>query len=78
MGLVMQEPTLFNYTIKENILYGNTMATDSEIREATVVANASEFIESQELFQAYEDSASVLYAAYQQHSSEIITKIGQE
>ena len=26
MGLVMQEPTLFNYTIKENILYGNNDA----------------------------------------------------
>ena len=23
MGLVMQEPTLFNYTIHENILYGS-------------------------------------------------------
>ena len=23
MGLVMQEPTLFNYSIKENVLYGN-------------------------------------------------------
>jgi len=34
MGLVMQEPTLFNYTIKENILYGKDDALDSEIREA--------------------------------------------
>ncbi len=34
MGLVMQEPTLFNYTIKENILYGKSLAYDSEIREA--------------------------------------------
>lgn len=50
MGLVMQEPTLFNYTIKENILYGAPFAKDSEIREATSVANALEFIESQELF----------------------------
>ena len=25
MGLVMQEPTLFNYTISENILYGERM-----------------------------------------------------
>ena len=42
----MQEPTLFNYTIKENILYGNPLAKDSEIRESTSVANALEFIES--------------------------------
>jgi ABC-type multidrug transport system fused ATPase/permease subunit len=46
MGLVMQEPTLFNYTIKENILYGNSYAKDSEIREAAKIANAIEFIES--------------------------------
>ena len=26
MGLVMQEPTLFNYTIRENILYGKMKA----------------------------------------------------
>ena len=29
MGLVMQEPTLFNYTISENILYGHDQATNS-------------------------------------------------
>ena len=46
MGLVMQEPTLFNYTIKENILYGNSTAKESEIREAAKIANAIEFIES--------------------------------
>lgn len=42
----MQEPTLFNYTIKENILYGKSNASDHEIREAAKVANAIEFIES--------------------------------
>lgn len=31
MGLVMQEPTLFNYTISDNILYGKLNATNSEI-----------------------------------------------
>lgn len=31
MGLVMQEPTLFNYTITENILYGKMDALNSEI-----------------------------------------------
>ncbi len=29
MGLVMQEPTLFNYTITENILYGALHATNT-------------------------------------------------
>lgn len=28
MGLVMQEPTLFNYSIKENILYGKDKASN--------------------------------------------------
>ena len=40
MGYVMQEPTLFNYTIKENVLYGNSIAKDSEIKEAVAIANA--------------------------------------
>jgi len=34
MGLVMQEPTLFNYSIRENILYGKLKANNKEIREA--------------------------------------------
>ena len=46
MGLVMQEPTLFNYTIEENILYGKSNAKNSEIYEAAKVANALEFIQS--------------------------------
>ena len=45
MGLVMQEPTLFNYNITENILYGKMDATNTEIREAASIANALEFIE---------------------------------
>ena len=47
MGLVMQEPTLFNYNILENILYGKLNATNKEVREAAEIANAIEFIESQ-------------------------------
>lgn len=46
MGLVMQEPTLFNYTITENILYGKMDATNGEILEVAEIANAMEFIES--------------------------------
>lgn len=44
MGMVMQEPTLFNYNITENILYGKLDAANSEINEAATIANALEFI----------------------------------
>jgi ATP-binding cassette, subfamily B (MDR/TAP), member 1 len=32
IGIVMQEPLLFNTTIKENILYGNENADDAKVR----------------------------------------------
>lgn len=34
MGLVMQEPSVFNYSILENILYGDTGALNSDVRQA--------------------------------------------
>jgi len=49
MGLVMQESTLFNYSVKENILYGNLLATNEDIVNAAEIANAREFIESDTL-----------------------------
>ena len=33
IGIVMQEPLLFNTTIKENILYGNDTADDATVRQ---------------------------------------------
>lgn len=41
----MQEPLLFNDTIKENILYGNQEASDEKIKEVCEMANAIGFIE---------------------------------
>lgn len=41
----MQEPLLFNDTIKENILYGNKDADDEKVREVAQMANAIGFIE---------------------------------
>ena len=43
----MQEPILFNATIKENILYGELNASDEEVYKAALKANAVGFIEGQ-------------------------------
>ena len=44
LALVMQEPTLFNTSIQENILYGNDKASNEEIYKAAEISNALEFI----------------------------------
>uniref|UniRef100_A0A803MUN3 Uncharacterized protein n=1 Tax=Chenopodium quinoa TaxID=63459 RepID=A0A803MUN3_CHEQI len=47
MGLVSQEPVLFNETIRANIAYGNGgNATEDEIITAAKLANAHDFISS--------------------------------
>jgi ATP-binding cassette subfamily B (MDR/TAP) protein 1 len=47
MGLVSQEPALFNDTIRANIAYGKDgQATESEIIAAAELANAHKFISS--------------------------------
>ena len=45
MAIVPQEVLLFGGTIRENVAYGKTGATEDEIREACELANAVEFIE---------------------------------
>lgn len=44
VGLVSQEPILFNATIAENIAYGKEGATREEVVEAAKMANAHSFI----------------------------------
>jgi ATP-binding cassette, subfamily B (MDR/TAP), member 1 len=44
VGLVSQEPTLFATTIRENIAMGRPGASDKEIEDAAIAANADRFI----------------------------------
>jgi ATP-binding cassette subfamily B (MDR/TAP) protein 8 len=44
IGLVGQEPVLFQGTIGENVRYGNTTATQEQVVEACKVAHCHEFI----------------------------------
>jgi len=44
MGIVLQDPFLFNGTVKENILFGRLDATDDEVVAAAEAVGAHEFI----------------------------------
>ena len=44
IGVVSQEPILFQATIRENILFGRESATEEEIHEVAKMANAHDFI----------------------------------
>ena len=44
IGVVGQEPVLFDTTIRENIRYGNDSITDEEMIKAAKEANAHDFI----------------------------------
>ena len=46
MGLVSQEPVLFNGTIRENLQYGLPSASVAEMEAACKLANAHDFISS--------------------------------
>ena len=47
-GLVQQEPILFNTSVMENIIYGKSDTNSEEIKQATNMANAHQFIWSLE------------------------------
>jgi subfamily B ATP-binding cassette protein MsbA len=46
VGIVPQDPMLFNGTLRENIAYGKLDATDEEIKEAARAANVMEFVDT--------------------------------
>ncbi|MFA7184072.1 MAG: ABC transporter ATP-binding protein, partial [Victivallales bacterium] len=54
IGIVTQDPILFNETIAENIAYGNPDATQEEIEAAAKKANAHKFIVDGRHTDAYE------------------------
>ncbi len=45
LGVVMQDNFLFDGTVKENISFTKPGATDDQIREVSLIANADEFIQ---------------------------------
>lgn len=56
LGLVPQKGVLFSGTVKSNILFGNTDGSETDMREAAEIAQATEFIEAKP--KAYDSSVS--------------------
>lgn len=48
IGMVMQKAVLFKGTVRENLKWGNSKATDDEIWEALAIAQADDFIKEKE------------------------------
>lgn len=71
----MQEPNIFNYSILENILYGKLDATNTEVLEATKIANCTDFIEKGS-FKGSDDSPIDLQKYMEENKDAIETLIG--
>jgi len=76
ISLVMQEPIVFNYSIAENILYGKLDAKNSEILAATDLANATEFIESNQAFEL-DTSAQSLKTEMAKNKEGLVETLGE-
>lgn len=48
IGIVLQKAVLFKGTIRENLLWGKTDATEQDIKEAMEVSQSKEFVEQKE------------------------------
>lgn len=48
IGIVMQKAVLFKGTIRDNLLWGNEMASDEELWQALALAQAKEFVEQKD------------------------------
>mmetsp|Transcript_30855 Transcript_30855/g.22943 ORF Transcript_30855/g.22943 Transcript_30855/m.22943 type:complete len:173 (-) Transcript_30855:296-814(-) len=80
-GVVFQEPSLFNYSIHENILYGNPEALNSQIAEAAQKAYATEFIERMTDMNEHENIEETfenLRRQFEFYEDEIVRKVGAD
>lgn len=76
VSLVMQEPSIFNYAIADNVLYGKLDAKNSEVIQATTIANCNEFIEKGQL-DVIDDSPTGLISGMTQNKQTLIELMGE-
>ena len=76
ISLVMQEPNLMNVSILENILYGNLKASNSEVFEATSIANCNEFIAGKQ-FAKFDETPSSILAVMEDNEESLVMLLGK-
>jgi len=76
VSLVMQEPSIFNYSILENILYGKLNATNAEVLEVSTLANCMEFIERQDVGGGINEAPGNLLIEMEGNQGPIVQMIG--
>lgn len=76
ISLVMQEPSIFNYSIMENILYGKLDASNSEIDNVAKVSNCKEFIDRGSL-KGLDTSPRGIFKFMEDHKAEMTELIGE-
>lgn len=72
----MQEPSIFNYSILENILYGKLNATNSDVIHSTDTANCKEFIEKGSL-KGIDDTPEGIKKYMEDYKIEMVELIGE-
>lgn len=77
ISLVMQEPIIFNYSVLENILYGDLTASNERVLGAAELANVLEFINNKDIYEV-EETAQGLINQMQSNQEAIVAIIGQE
>jgi len=78
VSLVMQEPSIFNYSILENILYGKLNASNAEVMEVANRANCMEFIEKQDVGTGIDETPTNLLKEMEENQGPIVKMIGQK
>lgn len=77
VSLVMQEPSIFNYSIQENLVYGKLDAKNSEIAKSAETANCNEFIEKGSL-DTFDDSPQGLLQEMEKNKAILTEAYGEE
>lgn len=66
-----------NVSILENVLYGNQLARNSEVKHACEVANCYEFISNKQ-FSKYDETPTSLMKAMEDNKDALVSLITQE